>query len=117
MAGFVDVLGVDDLEDGKMKKFTIGGKNILVAREGERFYAADNTCPHLKGSLADGKLEGSLVTCPKHGSQFDLTDGHVVRWTDWSGVKLSMAKTFKSPRPIKIYETKVEGDRVLVAIV
>jgi 3-phenylpropionate/trans-cinnamate dioxygenase ferredoxin subunit len=116
MGDFVEALGTDELKDGEMKAVSIAGKKVLVARVGEDYYAADNSCPHLKGSLADGTLQGSVVTCPKHGSQFDLADGHAVRWTDWSGVKLSLARTFKSPRPLTTYETKIEGGKILVAI-
>ena len=116
MSDFVEVLGTQELRDGEMKAVSIAGKKILVARAGGDYYAADNACPHLKGSLADGTLEGSVVTCPRHGSQFDLADGHVVRWTDWSGMKLSLARTLKSPRPLKTYQVKVEGDKVLINV-
>lgn len=115
MAEFVDVLGVEELGDGEMRAFDVGGKKILVARVGDEFLAADNACPHLKGPLADGKLEGSVITCPRHGSQFDLRDGRALRWTDWSGVKLSLARTLKPPRPLTIHETRVENGRVLVS--
>lgn len=47
-------------------------------------------------------------------SQFGLTDGHVVRWTDWTGVKLATGKLLKSPRPMKTHDVKQEGDRILV---
>jgi 3-phenylpropionate/trans-cinnamate dioxygenase ferredoxin component len=114
MGEFVDAAGVDDLKDDEMRAVSIAGKKVLVAKAGGRFYATDNACPHLKGSLADGTLEGSVVTCPRHGSRFDLTDGHVVRWTGWSGVKLSLAKALKSPRSLKTYEVKIEKGRVLV---
>ena len=114
MAEFVDVTGADEIQDGQMKKFTIGGREILVARVGENFYAADNRCPHMGGSLAHGKLEGTIVTCPRHHSQYDLSDGHNVRWTDWTGLKLGVAKVFKSPRPVRTYPVRVEGGRVLV---
>ena len=30
-------------------------------------------------SLAKGKLDGTTVTCPCHGSQFDVTTGEVIR--------------------------------------
>ncbi len=76
--------------------------------------AADNRGPHMGGKLSEGKLEKTIVTCPLHHSQFDLRDGHVVRWTDWSGVKLSLAKVVRSPRPIKTYRVKIEGGRVVV---
>ncbi len=115
MSDYVEVSGVSELDDGTMKAVRFGGKRLLLARVGDRYFAADNLCPHLKGSLADGKLEGTVVTCPRHGSQFDLSDGHVVRWTEWSGVKQSLAKAFKSPRPIKTYDVKVEGEKILVA--
>lgn len=115
MGGFVEVAGVDELKDGDMKKVGAGGKDLLLARVGEKYYAVDDKCPHMGASLSGGTLEGTVVTCPKHGSQFDLTDGHMVRWTDWTGFKQSMAKTLKSPKPIATYEVKVEGGKVLVA--
>jgi len=115
-ADFEELLKADDLKDGQMKAYTAGGRQILVARVGDQFYAGDNDCPHLRGKLAEGKLESTIVTCPKHGSQFDLKDGHVVRWTEWSGVKLGIAKVFKSPRPLATYPTKVEGGKVLIKI-
>ena len=43
------------------------------------------------GKLSQGKLEGTAVTCPRHGSQFDLTDGRVVRWLKESGLVYSVA--------------------------
>jgi 3-phenylpropionate/trans-cinnamate dioxygenase ferredoxin subunit len=68
------------------------------------------------GRLAEGKLEGTVVTCPRHGSRFDLADGRVLRWTEWSGLVLAVAKVFKSPRPLEIYATRLEGDRVMVEV-
>jgi 3-phenylpropionate/trans-cinnamate dioxygenase ferredoxin subunit len=115
MGDYVEVSSVGDLDDGSMKAVEVAGKKLLLARVGDEYYATDGVCPHLKGSLPDGTLEGTVVTCPKHGSQFDLKDGHVVRWTEWSGIKQSLAKTFKSPRPINTYDVKVEGDKILIA--
>ena len=115
MAGFIEVSGGYEIKSGEMKLFNVAGREILLARSDDNFYAADNRCPHMGGKLSEGKLEGTVITCPLHHSQFDLTDGHVVRWTDWSGVKLSLTKVLKSPRPIKTYKVKVEGDKVLVS--
>ena len=114
MAGFVEVPGGYEIKSGEMKLFNVAGGEVLLARSGDNFYAANNRCPHTGGKLSEGKLEGTIVTCPLHHSQFDLTDGHVVRWTDWSGVKLSLTKVLKSPRPIKTYKVKVEGDKVFI---
>lgn len=107
---------VGDLADGAMKLVDVHGKGILFARVKEKYYAADAKCPHMGGDLTLGKLEGTVITCPRHHSQFDLEDGHVVRWTDWSGIMLSIARVVKPARALKVYPVKVEGDRLLADI-
>ena len=116
MAEFIEVPSGNELKSGQMKMFDVGKREILLARVGDNFYAADNRCPHMNARLSEGKLEKTVVTCPRHHSQFDLADGHVVRWTDWSGVKLSLARMVKSPKPVNTYRVKMEGDKVLVDV-
>ncbi|MDO8473347.1 MAG: Rieske 2Fe-2S domain-containing protein [Dehalococcoidia bacterium] len=117
MAETLTELGkVGELAEGAMKRVDVGGREILLARVNDKYYAADARCPHMGGDLAVGKLEGTVVTCPRHHSQFDLADGHVLRWTDWTGVKRAVAKLVKPPRAIKVYPVKVEGDRILADI-
>ncbi|MFH0916239.1 MAG: non-heme iron oxygenase ferredoxin subunit [bacterium] len=114
MSRFVDVAGVDDLTDGAMKRVTVEGRDLLLARVGDQYYASDDRCPHMGGRLSHGTLDGTIVTCPRHGSRFDIADGGVLRWTDWSGITLALAKVFKSPRPVKTYPVHAEQDRVEV---
>ena len=78
-------------------------------------YPPTNRCPHRGGDLSLGKLEGTILTCSVHHSQFDLTDGRVIRWTDGTGIKLSLARMVKSPRPLKTYEMRVEGNKLLIS--
>jgi len=113
---FEEIATVNDLEDGQMKMFNVHGREILLARAGDEYYAADNKCPHLGGDLSQGVLDGVVVTCPVHHSQFDLSSGGVIRWTDWSGIKLSLSKIFKSPRNLKTYPVKVEEDKIMVSL-
>ena len=114
MAEFIEVPGAEELAGGQMKMFTIGRKEVLLARVGDNFYAADDRCPHMGGDLSQGKLEGTIITCPRHHSRFDLADGHVVRWTDWTGVVLSLSKVVRSPRPLKTYRVKLEQGKVML---
>ena len=114
MAEYAEVSGKEEIKSGHMKMVNVAGREILLARVGDDFYATDNRCPHMGGNLSQGTLQKTVVTCPLHHSQFDLTDGHVVRWTDWSGIRLSLAKLVRSPRPLKTYRVKVEGDKVFV---
>ncbi len=114
MEGYTDVLGAEELVSGAMTDVEVDGKTLLLARVGSTFYASQGRCPHLHGNLAKGTLEATVVTCPTHGSQFDLTDGHVVRWTDWTGVAQAAAEALRHPRPLRMYEVRVENGRVLV---
>lgn len=51
------------------------GGSIAVFRLGQLLYAIRDECPHAGASLADGVLDGRILTCPRHGSQFDVTTG------------------------------------------
>ena len=46
---------------------------------GKQFYAIADRCPHAGARLSDGELVGSVLTCPEHGSQFDLKTGERLR--------------------------------------
>ena len=99
-----------------MKKTEVQGREILLARVGDSYYAADNRCPHLNGDLSQGKLEGTVVTCPRHASQFDLKDGSVVRWLKGSGILSKIGGALKSSRPLTTYRVTVVDEAVLVEI-
>lgn len=114
MGRLVDVGAAEDFSEGTMRAVTVEGRQLVVARVSDSYYAADGRCPHLGGRLAEGTLDGTVVTCPRHGSRFDLADGRVVRWTNWSGLTLALAKAFKSPRPVKTYGAQVQEGRLLV---
>jgi len=114
MTGYTDVLGAEELADGAMTKVEAHGATLLLARVGDSFYAAQSRCPHVGGNLARGTLQGTIVQCPLHGSRFNLTDGSVVRWTEFTGAVQAVAEALRHPRPLRVYEVLVEGGRVLV---
>jgi len=70
---------VKDVAAGQMRAFDVAGTKVDVANADGHLYALENTCTHRGCSLASGKLEGTTVTCPCHGSQFDVTSGAVLR--------------------------------------
>ena len=51
---------------------------VLEDEEGQPRVLADR-CTHRGGPLSEGQVADGCVTCPWHGSRFDLVDGHVVR--------------------------------------
>ena len=75
MSKFIEVAKIEELKSGTMKMVMVEGREILLARAGDKYYAADSRCPHMKGDSSQGKLEGTVVTCPLHGSQFDISNG------------------------------------------
>jgi len=113
---FTAVAKADGIAKGSMQKVTEDGKEILIARVGDKYYAARNRCTHMGGNLSAGTLKGTVVTCPLHGSQFDLKNGAVVRWTNWPGLLVTLSKIFKPVKPLPIYKVKVEGNDILVDV-
>ena len=76
---FLPVLDAAELRGGELRRVDVGGVPVLLARsqDGE-VCALANTCTHLGGPLAEGSRDGDTVTCPWHGSRFDLRSGAVV---------------------------------------
>ena len=114
MGEFIEAAKIDELKNGAMKATSAAGHEILLARVKGKYYATDNRCPHMGGMLSQGKITGTVVTCPRHYSRFDLRDGHVVRWMKGSGLVAMIGKVLKSPRPLTVYHVRVEGDKVWV---
>ncbi len=60
------------------------------------FCATQAMCTHKQGPLSEGSLDGTTVTCPLHGAQFNV----------WTGAVLhGPAKD-----PLKTYSVAVDGD-------
>ena len=68
-----------DVADGQMRVFDVAGRRVAVANAGGHLYGFDDACTHAGCSLAGGELDATTVTCPCHGSQFDVTSGAVLR--------------------------------------
>ncbi len=114
MDDFIRLTTAEDIMDGGLKAASLDDHEFLVANVGGQYYVADARCPHMGGHLPEGTLDGTVVTCPRHHSQFDLTDGHVVRWTDWEGVEAAVGKLLRHPRPLRVYEAQVQGGDIMV---
>jgi nitrite reductase/ring-hydroxylating ferredoxin subunit len=86
----------------KLGAFDMAGNRIAIARAGDSFYAFADTCTHQGCSLADGELEGTTVTCPCHGSQFNVTTGDVLRGP--------------AREPVRSYPVRVEDNALQVEL-
>lgn len=69
---------VSDVAPGGLLAIELDGKPVAVAHIDGHLYAIGDTCTHRGCSLAEGELSGTVVTCPCHGGQFDVTSGKVI---------------------------------------
>jgi len=51
------------------------GRRVAIANVDGTLHAIDGLCPHQGGPLGTGQLCGTVLTCPWHGWQFDVTTG------------------------------------------
>ena len=89
-----------DVAAGTMHVFDVGGTKVNVASVNGRLYAFDDTCTHRGCSLAKGNLDGTTVTCPCHGSQFDVTSGAVLHGP--------------AQQPVRSRSVRADGDDLLI---
>ena len=98
-----------ELPVNKMILVVVGGKEVLLANIDGSYYAIANKCSHLGGSLVKGSLEGSIVTCPRHGAKFDVKTGQAVADAKIGFVKMKV-------KGEESYTVKVEGTDIFVRI-
>jgi nitrite reductase/ring-hydroxylating ferredoxin subunit len=108
-SGYIRVADASEIPIGKTKKVVVQGKEILVANVNGTYYAIGNVCTHERGDLSQDTLEGSIVTCPKHKSRFDVTTGKVI-----SGPKMGMFHPKIADE--MVYAVKTENMDILIKL-
>ena len=101
MSTYTKAIEIKNLEQGSGTTITINNKDIALFNIAGTFFAIDNTCPHRGGPLGQGDCEGTKVTCPLHGWQFDVTTGECV---------------LNPAVKVNQYEVKIEGPDVYINI-
>src|SRR5574337_996623 len=98
MSDFVRVANINDFADPGRMLVEVDDRMIALFHVAGKFYAIDDLCTHDGGPLAEGRLEGFAIVCPRHGAKFDIRDGRV----------LAMPAT----KPTVAHDVKVEGGEV-----
>jgi 3-phenylpropionate/trans-cinnamate dioxygenase ferredoxin component len=102
MADYVTVATTRDLGPGDMLRVIVNEVPVCLYNVEGEFCATQDTCTHAEASLAEGDLDGEVVTCPLHGAEFNCRTGAV----------LSFPATF----PLATYPVRVEGGQVQVLV-
>ncbi len=104
---YVKVAETQEIPEGTMKAVKLMSKEVLITNVDGVYYAMESRCPHAKGDLSQGTLEGNILTCPRHGSTFDITTGKAI-----SGPKILFLRI--GVRDLIACEVKVEDNDVLI---
>ena len=102
MAKLIKIAGTKELAPGQSAAFTIEGQKIALFNVEGTYYAIGDTCTHRGGPLSEGYVQGTKVTCPWHGADFDLRTGTVLGPP--------------APKGVPSYKVMVEGDEIKVEI-
>ncbi len=78
MGELIKVARLSDIPPGTCRHVDAGGRAVAVFNVDGTIYALGGTCTHRGGPLGEGELDGTVVTCPWHGAQFNVTTGQVV---------------------------------------
>ncbi len=72
----VDLGNLSDLRNGQLRVFSeVGEHGVVVCRVAGELHAVVDNCSHRDAKLSEGRLRGSILTCPLHGAQFDVRTG------------------------------------------
>jgi nitrite reductase/ring-hydroxylating ferredoxin subunit len=118
----VEVASAADVREGEILVKDVDGVSILLTRVEGTVYAVANKCPHLGWSMARGSVEGKVLRCPWHGSEFDVCSGENLDWVNsvagikmpgWSRRLIGLGST---PAPVETFEASEESGSVFVSL-
>ncbi|MBI5301882.1 MAG: Rieske 2Fe-2S domain-containing protein [Chloroflexi bacterium] len=91
---------VSDIPPGKSKAVQVDGESVAVFNVEGTLFVTQDECTHAGGPLSEGDLVECTITCPLHGSQFDVGTGNVVRGP--------------AKKPLTRYRVALDGERARV---
>ena len=99
---YIQVASVQDIKPGKLGCAEVDGHRILLANIDGEFFATDDMCTHEDASLSTGALRDDCVSCPLHGSRFNVRTGE--------------PREEPATVALRTYPVRIEGDAVMVKI-
>lgn len=91
-----------NIPEGRPTCAVAGKQPLALFKIAGKVYAVDNRCTHVGGPLCRGLLKDAVITCPLHGSRFDVRSGQLV-----GGPAM---------RPIPSFPTIVDDGKVFVDV-
>ncbi len=99
MAHWKKVAKFQDIPEGAGVASSMGDQAIALFKCGGEIFSVQNHCPHRGAPLAEGELNGLVVTCPWHAWQFNIQTGCNIDNPDLK---------------VKSYPVKIESDDIYI---
>ncbi|MEI2618501.1 MAG: Rieske 2Fe-2S domain-containing protein [Thermomicrobiales bacterium] len=96
-----DVLASDEIAEGERVVVEDGWSPVMLYRTAGQVYAVEDWCPHAGGPLSEGPIHDCIVTCPWHGSRFDVRNGAPL--------------TGPASSPLRTFDVREDGGRILIS--
>ncbi|SIS78973.1 non-heme iron oxygenase ferredoxin subunit [Alicyclobacillus vulcanalis] len=97
---WIKVADVAEIGVGEMKRVELPYDDVAIYHAEDGFYATSDVCTHAAQSLTEGRLEGHIVHCPRHGGKFDIRTGE--------------PKSLPCVIPLQTYPVEVRGGEVWI---
>jgi nitrite reductase/ring-hydroxylating ferredoxin subunit len=95
-------MSAEEIAPGSCKSGVIDGKQVTIFNLEGKLYATQAECTHRGGPLCEGAIWGEIVTCPWHGSEFNIRTGEVI--------------TGPADEPLETYDVSVEGGKIVLGV-
>ncbi len=92
----------DEVLPGMAHTALVEGHALAICNTGNGVFIIDNKCTHDGGPLGEGKLDGAVIICPRHGARFDVKTGRVL--------------ALPAVRSIKSWPTRITNDDIEVEV-
>jgi nitrite reductase/ring-hydroxylating ferredoxin subunit len=93
------VARVGDLRPGDVIAVVVDELELALGRDGDRYFAVQRRCAHMRGDLADGIISRGHLVCPQHGWRFSTATGRHEQASEYC---------------LRKYEVRVVEDRIEV---
>jgi nitrite reductase (NADH) small subunit len=100
VAQWVRLCGVAEApRAGQVMEAEVAGVGVCLANVNGVLSALDNWCPHRRGPLGQGWVEGEAVVCPWHSWSFNATTGQA---------------EYPDNERVAVFPVRIDGEDVLV---
>lgn len=106
MGKFVKVGTIWDIKPGERKSMWVEGTRVLVLNIDGKYYAVDDSCPHRECSMTEADVNGTIITCPCHRAQFDLSNGEII----------TEPTQYPPTPPLPTHQVRTEDGNLLIAL-